>query len=132
MYSVLMPVDANEERADRQVNAVTNLPGRDEVKVDLLYVFTEKEEDAPQQMKSAGRVGTVRNSKEKLTDAGIEVTVLEESGDPAVEIIHALERGDYDSVVMGGRKRSPTGKVLFGSVTQAVLLESDIPITVTG
>lgn len=127
-----MPLDANEERADHQVAAVTNLPGRDEVEVDLMYVFTEKEEDAPQQMKSADRVGTVRHAKEKLTDAGIEVTVLEESGEPAVEIIQALDQGDYDSVVMGARKRSPAGKVLFGSVTQAVLLESSVPVTVTG
>lgn len=128
----MMPLDDNEERASHQVEVVENLPGKDEIEVSLLYVFTEKEEDAPTRMKTAGRVGTVKHSEEKLEEAGIEVAIVEESGDPAVEILQVLGRGDFDSVIMGGRKISPAGKVLFGSVTQAVLLESDVPVTVTG
>jgi nucleotide-binding universal stress UspA family protein len=31
---------------------------------------------------------------------------------------------------MGGRRRSAVGKVLFGSTTQAVLLDTAIPVTV--
>jgi nucleotide-binding universal stress UspA family protein len=34
--------------------------------------------------------------------------------------------------VMGGRKQSPTSKLLFGSVTQNVILQTDRPVTVTG
>ncbi|WP_331236623.1 universal stress protein [Natronorarus salvus] len=51
-------------------------------------------------------------------------------GDPVEEILKHAEDSDARFVVIGGRKRSPTGKAIFGSVTQSVLLESDCP-TVT-
>ena len=39
---------------------------------------------------------------------------------------------DADLVVIGGRQRSPTGKALFGSVTQSVVLDSPVPVVVVG
>lgn len=49
-------------------------------------------------------------------------------GYPAEEILDYAEDHDARYVVVGGRKRSPVGKVLFGSVTQAVLLGADRPV----
>lgn len=51
-------------------------------------------------------------------------------GSPAEEIIGAAERYDPHYLVLGGRKRSPVGKALFGSITQSVLLQVETP-TVT-
>jgi nucleotide-binding universal stress UspA family protein len=54
-----------------------------------------------------------------------------EHGDPAKLIRDISKESGVDRIVMSGRKRSPTGKALFGSVTQSVLLDSEIPVTVT-
>ena len=49
-------------------------------------------------------------------------------GKPSREIVRYLEENDADFLVVGGRKRSPVGKALFGSVTQAMLLDSPVPV----
>lgn len=54
-------------------------------------------------------------------------------GNPAVMILEKIGEHDARYIVLGGRKRTPIGKALFGSVTQSVLLEADRPVvTVTG
>lgn len=49
-------------------------------------------------------------------------------GDPAQTITDYVEEQDAEYVVIGGRKRSPVGKALFGSVTQSVLLNVEKPV----
>lgn len=51
-------------------------------------------------------------------------------GDPAESILSVADAHDARYVVVGGKKRSPAGKALFGSVTQSVLLNAEVP-TVT-
>jgi nucleotide-binding universal stress UspA family protein len=49
-------------------------------------------------------------------------------GDAADEIVRYAEAEDARYIVIGGRKRSPVGKAVFGSVTQDVLLSADRPV----
>ncbi|QFU84715.1 universal stress protein [Natronorubrum aibiense] len=59
-------------------------------------------------------------------------TVSVRVGDPATEITAYAEKQDARYVVIGGRQRSPTGKALFGSVTQKVIFDSPAPIVSVG
>lgn len=43
-------------------------------------------------------------------------------------ILRYVDDVDARYLVVGGRKRSPTGKAIFGSVTQSVLLEAELPV----
>lgn len=49
-------------------------------------------------------------------------------GNPATEIEKVADDVDARYIVVGGRKRSPTGKAIFGSVSQSVILNSDRPV----
>lgn len=49
-------------------------------------------------------------------------------GDVGEEVVDYADRRGAEYVVVGGRKRSPVGKALFGSVTQDVLLHAPMPV----
>lgn len=49
-------------------------------------------------------------------------------GDPSEMILSVVDREDTSYLVMGGRKRTPVGKALFGSVSQSVLLNAHCPV----
>ena len=128
MYHVVIGVDDEEEHARRCVEAVVNLPGGPEEKrVTLIHAFVDNPSGA-----SATQVHSVREASEMLEAHGIEYEVEESSGDPADAIVSVADGVDADLVVVGGRKRSPAGKALFGSVTQSVVLGAVRPVMVTG
>ncbi len=136
MYRVLVPVDDNVDRALSQARYVASLPeAAENVEAIVLFVFTGDNGDLPedvQQFKSASRIQSVRRAQEFLEDAGVTVQVRDDSGDTTDDILADAEEYDVDAIVLGGRKRSPAGKAIFGSVTQSVILNSDRPVVVTG
>ena len=85
-----------------------------------------------QQFKTADRIQSVRRARDHLQDHGVETIVRDDSGDTTDDIIQEAEEYDVDAIVLGGRKRSPAGKAIFGSVTQSVILNTDRPVVVTG
>jgi nucleotide-binding universal stress UspA family protein len=99
------------------------------VEVTLLYAFEDGDrggETAPRQIPGGGV------AYDRLQEAGIAVEHVSRVGDPAAAILDVAEEVDADHIVLGGRKRSPARSLLFGSVTQAVLLDADRPVSVTG
>ncbi|MFC6754742.1 universal stress protein [Halorubrum tibetense] len=124
MYDVLVAIDDDETRAVAQARAIADLPGADGgITAHLSHVFTDNPEGA-----SVNQLSAVRRARETLKDAGVECVHYEASGEPGPEIVAAAEEIDADSICVSGRKRSPTGKAVFGSVTQEVILSSDRPV----
>jgi len=127
MYEILLPIDTNLDRALGQARAIADLPAvSEDVHVTVMHSFVDNPSGASiAQMKPARRV------EEYLEERGFAVSLDERSGDPADAIIEAAEDLGADLICVGGRKRSPTGKVLFGSVTQSVLLDANHSVLVS-
>lgn len=52
-------------------------------------------------------------------------------GDASERVVSYAVEHDARYVVVGPKKQSPTGKALFGSVAQQILLKSPIPVVAT-
>ncbi|ESP86977.1 universal stress protein [Candidatus Halobonum tyrrellensis] len=63
-------------------------------------------------------------------DVDYETMSVVTDGDPADAILDAAAERDCDHVYVTGRKRSPTGKALFGDTAQQVVLDFDGFVTV--
>lgn len=72
----------------------------------------------------------VTAGRDELRKAGVE-TVVEEPSDTgriADHIIDVAERTGAELVVIGLRRRSPTGKLLLGLNAQRILLDAPCPV----
>lgn len=144
MYHVLVPVDGNEERLDKQLETLSELPGRDELAVTVLYVHEEVDTVADEAGKSVinsineaigelqGVPETVERAAEEIEALGISVDVATAQGTATDRIIDIAAEVDAKAILIAGRARTPVGKAVFGSVTQGVILNSDLPVIVAG
>lgn len=52
-------------------------------------------------------------------------------GNPADEVTRYADDQDARYIVVAGRKRSPAGKVIFGSVAQSILMNAECPVVMS-
>lgn len=130
MYRVLVPIDSSEARTRAQIEAVSALPNAtDSVEVTLLRVFTDRE---AAENTSVTQLSTGKTAEERLTASGLTVETMARHGEAAEQILGAAAEIDADLIALGGRKRSPLGSLIFGSVSQAVMLDATRPVVITG
>ena len=144
MYHVLLPVDGDEDRLDKQLETLTTLPGDDEITVTVLYVHEEVDTMPDEAGKSIietvnksigdlqGVPATVEQAAAEIEAAGMPVDFVETQGKPTDRIIEAAEELDVEAILIAGRRRTPVGKAVFGSVTQGVILQGERPVIVAG
>lgn len=137
---VLVGVGPNdEERAEAVVRTVSRLVAGDGTAV-LAHVYAEADSAQlremldidpaePEQMNTAVQHNTaVQAVADGLEEAGIEPEFRGEFGDADAVLVDLVDREDADFLVVGGRKRSPTGKAIFGSTAQRLLLAASCPV----
>lgn len=126
MYEYLIAVDGDESRARAQAKTVADQPeNAEDIHATILHVFSDGEG-----VGSVEQIAAVTLARDILDDAGIEVTLDETSGDPTTAILETAEHVDAKRICVAGRKRTPTGKVLFGSISQGVILSTTRPVLV--
>ncbi|WP_255198142.1 universal stress protein [Halorarius litoreus] len=85
------------------------------------YSFTQEEDNAAKFAKRVVEVTLDEFDDDVISTAG-------RVGDPVEEILDVAESHDARYLVIGGKRRSPAGKALFGSTTQALLLNATRPV----
>jgi len=138
MYRVLLPVGGDVDHVLAGADAVASLPNADEeVETVILNVYEGFEVsgeggriDSEDVWNEENYPESVDVVEDRLTEAGVSTSRRREHGDPAEVIVEVAAELDVDNITMSGRRRSPTGKMLFGSTTQSVLLAAERPVTV--
>ena len=138
MYRVLLPVGGDVDHVLAAADAVASLPNAaDEVETVILNVYEGFEVSGEGGRVDSEDVWNEENYPEsvdvvedRLQEAGVSTSRRREHGDPAEVIVEVAAELDVDNITMSGRRRSPTGKMLFGSTTQSVLLAAERPVTV--
>jgi nucleotide-binding universal stress UspA family protein len=64
----------------------------------------------------------------QLRERGVRVTTDARHGEPVTEIVAAAREARADLMAMTTHGRSGLGRLLFGSVAEAVLRQADIPV----
>jgi nucleotide-binding universal stress UspA family protein len=136
----LGPEDA--ERVTRLAEEAIDIAGPADATVVINHVFTREEfesrvdtlgfDRAASEVSAddvALRYSPVRDLAARLDDAGVDYEIRGAVGDYSEQVVSVAEALEADLVLVGGRKRSPTGKAVFGSVAQEILLSAPCPVT---
>lgn len=139
IFLIEMPIVAavdQSERAERVLKQASNLATAFDVDLHVVHVsefsvgnlVSGSTEETPD-------VEDVRiEARETAEEIGRQVNINREFdpvgliGNPAEEILEYSKEVSADYIVVSGRKKSPTGKALFGSVTQSILLSATCPV----
>ena len=143
--TVLLAVgEGDKERIDSLAETAAGIAGPAGATVALAHVFTKSEYEEAQsnlQFDSgsevtpdavAKRYVTVRELGDAMDEGDVEFTWhgrLSDDQSQGEVIVGLAGELDADLVVVGGRKRSPAGKAVFGSTAQEIMLESPCPVT---
>ncbi len=66
---------------------------------------------------------------QRLKESGVDHEIVQEFGhDPVDVILDVLQRVKADLLVLGLRHRTPVGKLILGSTSQRLLLDSPVPV----
>ncbi len=143
LHRALLTVGPKDsDRTDELAHAAIEVAEPADATVVLAHVFTRAEyENALDRLEFdteraevsaddvAARHATVRDIVNQFETAGVDYAVRGAIGDHGDAILELAREENVDRVFVGGRKRSPAGKAVFGSTAQEVLFNAPAPVT---
>ena len=142
LETVLLAVGGgSDDQIDRMAAFAADIAAPAGATIVLGHVFTEADyDDALDRLEFdadtdvtpdavAGRNVAVRHLRERFDAQDIDVEHTGAIGQRAEGVIGFVEETDADLLAVGGRRRSPTGKAVFGSTAQEILLDAPCPVT---
>lgn len=126
MYHVAVAVAPDDDQVDDKVSAVADLPGAAEAVRATVVHFHDG--DGP-----VAAVPVVDRTVEGLEAAGIDCEVYDTDRENAARgLVEIAEELDVDLLCIGGRHRSPAGKLQLRTGAQEVVLRAPVPVLVAG
>ncbi len=143
LETVLLAVGpGDEDRSEQLAEAVLEVAQPADATVVLAHVFTSSEYDEVLERLEfdrsldeidpdavAARHSTIHELQAIFDEHNVDYEIRGAVGDHGQSIVDLTASTDADRVVVGGRRRSPTGKAVFGSTAQEVLLSAPCPVT---
>lgn len=140
--TVLVAIEGGDERRAKRLAETGAETATSGTRVVVGYAFTEEEfadaitqfgfdrsADALAPGDVADRIASVSAAHDILDEAGADVTVDAAVGESdAGAFVTMATDHDADRVVVGGERRSPAGKAVFGSAAQTILLDAPCPV----
>lgn len=137
---ILAAVDRSD-RANQTIDEAVRLSKAFDEPVHAVHVlsqaeFVELEQTEVKQRNTAIGMDQIREfaasvAEDASSDVETPVECVGLVGDAANRIIEYAEEHDARYIVVTARNRSPTGKVVFGSVAQKLLLNASCPVVVS-
>lgn len=138
---VLAVGQEDEDRAKRLAETAIEIAEPTGARVVLSHVFSDQEFDEvierldftagsnPDPSDVAARHVTTRTVAQSLDAVDVDYEIRGEVGERGEAIVDLAKAVDADRIIVGGRRRSPTGKAVFGSTAQEVMLSAPCPVT---
>ena len=131
---ILLPTDGADSM-DAVVRTAADIADRRDAAVHVLYVIDDRafltlddemKDEVLAELTGEGEVATDRAAA-RLREAGIDVATEIRQGDPAEEILSAVDAAGADLVAMGTR-RGDYSNSMMGSVSQEVVARAPVPV----
>ena len=109
---------------DESIRALEETIERADDVGDDLVVATLDKPDAP---RTQAEMHDEAMATLESVDFDAEIRDLE--GDPGPALVNLAEREGFDRIVIGGGTETPMGKIRLGPITEFVLLNASMPVT---
>jgi len=96
--------------------------------IDIIYSIIERTAEDSEYIKNSKI--ELENLKQQVKDAGIdcETHLLVRDLMPGEDLVSFSKENNIDEIIIGVRKRSQLGKVIFGSYPQYVIMNANCPV----